>query len=170
MPTPTYDLIASNVLGSASASITFSSIPTTGYRDFVLVANVLTESDGYLYARINNDTGTNYSYIEAWGQTTQVYSSTSSANKIPGIDGGNPFTSATNRALVIYNFMDANVTSKHKTVLTRVNQPSVLVGMSSSRWANTSAITSITVFPLNSFLTSINFSSGSSFYLYGIAS
>ena len=57
----TYTPIATQTLGSAAASVTFSSIPQ-GYTDLVLVDNVKSASgagDSELDVRFNGDSGSN---------------------------------------------------------------------------------------------------------------
>jgi hypothetical protein len=163
MPTPTYDLVASATLGTAASSVTISSIPGT-YRDLVLVADVLgVTSEVSVALEFNGDTGSNYTYLRMLGN-----GSTAAAG-----NGTNPYTSTgadvastTVRGNAIFHIMDYSVTDKHKTTLIRTNYPSSLVVAGASRWANTSAITSIKI------LTTVagNYAVGSSFHLYGIVS
>ena len=64
----TYEPIATSTLGSAAASITFSSIPST-YTDlrFTLLINTTTTNSEGIRLQYNNDTGTNYSYLYVSG-------------------------------------------------------------------------------------------------------
>lgn len=161
MPTPTYDLIASNVLSSSASSVTFSSIPAT-YRDLVLVIQNSTSSGSYLFYRINGDTGSNYPAVYMTGNGSSSSSSTNNfsyADLSFGI--GTP-----EGATVISNFMDYSVTDKHKTILSRTSKASAGVAAGVHRWANTSAINTILITQLGFG----DFASGSSFYLYGIVS
>ena len=61
------------------------------------------------------------------------------------------------------SFMDYSATDKHKTVLIRANHPGETVACA-GRWANTAAITSITINTASTFVI------GSVFSLYGIVS
>jgi hypothetical protein len=61
--------------------------------------------------------------------------------------------------------MDYSATDKHKTVLTRNNITDNNVTAIASRWANTAAITSVTVLSPSSTITS-----GSTISLYAIVS
>jgi hypothetical protein len=58
----TYEAIATQTLGSAAASVTFSSIPGT-YTDLVIVCTPLRVTAGAeeLVFQFNSDTGSNYS-------------------------------------------------------------------------------------------------------------
>jgi hypothetical protein len=65
----TYTLISSQVLGSNTASITFSSIPGT-YTDLTLRVSARSDDAGqmdYLVTRFNSDSATNYSNTSLYG-------------------------------------------------------------------------------------------------------
>jgi hypothetical protein len=165
MPTPTYDLIASNVLGSTSTSVTFSSLDTigAGYRDLVLVCQ--TSSDSVqMNLRFNSDSGSNYNRVIAAGDGSAT-GSTTSTNSSALILGGDAQNQPSNPLLTIVSVFDFQTTDKHKSVLVRANQSATGVTMTAGRWASTAAITSLTI------LSGTNpFKVGSSFYLYGIVS
>ena len=61
--TATYEKIATTPLGSAAATVTFSSIPAT-YTDLVLICNPISTatSGAYMNMTYNSDTASNYSY------------------------------------------------------------------------------------------------------------
>lgn len=164
MPTPTYDLIASNVLSSSASSVTFSSIPAT-YRDLVLVCEYTSDSgENFIGIRLNSDSDANYSQVLAEGSGSAASSSSSTGN---GNFNGlvNLRASTTNRALHIFQIMDYSATDKHKTMLLRANSPASRVNMAAGRWANTAAVNTVTV------IAELNqIASGSTFYLYGIVS
>jgi hypothetical protein len=61
--------------------------------------------------------------------------------------------------------MDSSATDKHKTILQRSNRAGANVQAQAHRWANTSAVTSITALVPGG-----SFASSSKFYLYGIVS
>lgn len=155
MPTPTYDLIASNVLGSSASSVTFSAIPAT-YRDLIVVINAIAPG-GAILARYNSDTGSNYNFVRMFADGSSAYSNayTNQNSNDIGIGGANGNVS-------ILQIMDYSATDKHKSSLSRSNDPSY-VWAHAHRWANTSAITAVQIY-------GSTFSTGSSFYLYGIVS
>jgi hypothetical protein len=66
---------------------------------------------------------------------------------------------------LIAHFMDTSATDKHKTVLTRFNDAGNEVAAAAFRWADTNAVTSITIGQ-----DSGSFNIGSTFALYGIVS
>jgi hypothetical protein len=159
MPTPTYDLIASNVLGSSASSVTFSSIPAT-YRDLVVVVKADGANQNALI-RLNSDTtGSNYSPVSMYGTGSSAFSSTIGQNTIT-YD-----VAADTNYLAIINIMDYSATDKHKTMLNRANNPTgsaPAVGASAIRWANTSAVNTVTIL-----ISAGSWAVGSSFYLYGL--
>ena len=163
MPTPTYDLIASNVLGSATASVTFSSIPAT-YRDLVLVATATSSSNDVPFIRFNSDSSSIYSGLTMNGDGGTAYSSTqSSPFSYAGFWNSQITTDAT---LAKIQIMDYSATDKHKTFISRLDQ--AIFGRTAAyahRFGTTTAISSLTFSMLSG-----TFSAGSSFYLYGIVS
>jgi hypothetical protein len=161
MPTPTYDLIASTVLGSDTATVTFSSIPAT-YRDLILVFDGATTFDGtgILQLVLNSDTGDNYKYVEMSGSGSSADSGAGSNNQ-----ANIGSTSNTSRNLSVVQIMDYSATDKHKTILIRSDNSALNTRAKAIRWVSTSAINTI-VAQTNA----TSFVSGSSFYLYGIVS
>jgi hypothetical protein len=156
MPTPTYFPLANITLGSSASSVTFSSIPAS-YRDLIIVHNgALTNTDNIVW-RANGDTGANYSIVQALSVSSGT-SSNSGVGRTSGLAG----SSYTQQSVNITQWLDYSATDKQKTSLGRANSTSGEVGMSSSRWANTAAITSLTLLGA--------FASGNTFALYGIAS
>ena len=159
MPTSTYDLIASNVLGSSAASVTFSSI-SASYRDLVLVVQARPSGSNTNFSlRFNSDSGANYSWITAeWNDVSGVVSLDS--NGSTELAAGR----CQNNSLSIINILDYSA-SKNKAVLIRNNNPSFVVQALSGRWASNSAVNSIEIFPFAN-----SFAANSTFYLYGVVS
>lgn len=164
MATPTYDLISSQVLSTSASSVTFSSI-SQDYRDLVLVCEASHTKTGYNNMRLilNSDTGSNYNLVSMGGDGSSAFSTSASNQAFMDITGTNLNTSQV--GLFTCQFMDYSATDKHKTVLTKHDSAERGTNRFANRWASTSAITSIQV----SFETD-QIASGSTFYLYGIAS
>ena len=116
--------------------------------------------DEYTRAYLNGDTGTsNYSFVQMFGSNAG-YSTT----------GSYAFFGQVIQAefcLNIMQIMDYSATDKHKTALVRANLSTKQVSAAALRWANTSAITSIQVTHGTG---GSNYTAGSTFALYGIAS
>lgn len=165
MPTPTYDLISSQVLSSDASSVTFSSLPTTTYRDLVLVASQKQGASGTTQPQIRfNGDGSSSGYFSVLLETngSSTYSNTYNGfNQI--LFAYNLGTiNTTNSNTLIINFMDYRATDKHKLVLARNSNPSAGQELVAGRWANTSAITSFELIA--------SAAAGSTFHLYGIVS
>ena len=158
MPTPTYDLIASNVLTSSASSVTFSSLPSTGYRDLVFVMQLGTSTGTDILYQFNSDTtASNYPSVLMQGDGTSTFSGSVSNNRLLDVSTSNEF-------IVVYNLFDYAVTDKHKPYLYRTGRASAKVQAMSGRWANTSAITQVVFTPVSG-----TFNTGCTFHLYGIA-
>lgn len=160
MPTPTYTALATVTLASSAASVTFSSIPAT-YRDLVLVGSVkhTTSNGGYIAYRLNGDTGTNYTMVYMLGNGSSAASAAVSSDAFGRFGNGGTSDFQT----TVFNLFDYSATDKHKTALSRTNIVSLYTLAYATRWANTSAVTSIQLFP-----DSGNFATGTTFNLYGV--
>jgi hypothetical protein len=163
MPTPTYTPLATVTLGSAAASITFSSIPAT-YRDLIIVTDTLNSSGSEnLKLRFNSDTSSSYNIVALRGN-----GSTASSTTLGGVYAyvdTQAYGNATNRHSHIIQVMDYSATDKQKTFLSRANNASLAVDAIAGQWINTSAITTVRFFYEIG-----NITAGSTFNLYGIAS
>lgn len=153
------ELIAQQILSSATASVSFSSVPQT-FRDLFLV--IVAQSDtGSTTTAINmslnsDTTNSNYQYVLMQGNGSTAVGSTSADRGIGAVpDDG---------MTIIYLHLLEYRTSKHKTYLSRSNNPNMWTRAMTHRWINTSAVTSITLTPFAG-----NFRTNSTFTLYGIA-
>tara|TARA_R110002153_G_scaffold239048_2_gene393499 strand:+ start:625 stop:1137 length:513 start_codon:yes stop_codon:yes gene_type:complete len=168
----TYTLIDSVTLTSSASSVTFSSISATGKGDLVLVINakVSNNSYGFPLVRFNSDSGSNYSYVGAYAESANTYSEAQTNSGIAAWDpiNGNPIMPPL--ATIVHQIMDFSATDKHKAVITRSNNSSVGTGMFASRWANTSAISSMVIEPTNGTTAGSSFDSGGTFFLYQLVS
>lgn len=157
----TYEAIATQTLGSAAASVTFSSIPST-YTDLVLVTIFGVTTGDDLYLQFNGDTGTNYSttWVGGNGSTATSGRKTSDNGIQPRTPANQPTTVTT-----IYNtnIMNYANTTTYKTAIARYNYASGFTEADVGLWRNTTAITSLT-FKCNA----TTFVTGSTFSLYGI--
>jgi len=161
----TYEPIATTTLGSNQATITFSSIPST-YTDLVVVSNFGTTTASYPYIRFNGDTGSNYSVTTLGGNGSSASSARESGgNKIwLSYDFELPTTLTSNLIVNIQNYSNSTT---NKTVLSRVNNAANGTGAIVGLWRNTAAITSFTL-NMMKLGTGYDFTSGSTFTLYGI--
>jgi len=157
----TYEPIATTTLGSAQASITFSSIPQT-YTDLVLVINAISNGNDAMIYQLNGDTnGANYKQVTSGGSGdgTSGFSFRQDLNTFGGVF-------STYRNCYILNFPRYTSTATYHQMIGHGGVPRDTVRAYASTWFNTAAITSITV---ASFSTpSYTLSSGSIATLYGI--
>ena len=161
----TYESIATTTLGSATATVTFSSI-SGSYTDLVLVCNIaqVASNNSFRY-RINGDTGSNYSYTSLLGDGTSATSPRDNDQTSGLVYATGSTTIVTN---YIVQFMNYSNATTYKTVLGLGNRASGEVSADVSLWRNTAAITSISLAMGGTFPTN-NFTTGSTFTLYGIA-
>jgi len=157
----TYEPIATTTLGSAAASITFTSI-SGSYTDLVLVSMPLSPASDNLTMQFNSDTGTNYSSTILWGNGSSAGSTRQTNTATPymsyyALTNATPSTS-------IFHIMNYANTTTYKTTLVRVGNASGGTDTEVTLWRSTSAITSIVVKQFGG----NNLSSGSTFTLYGI--
>lgn len=160
----TYTPIASQTLTSPTAGVTFSSIPST-YTDLVLVVSAgssFSSGSPSCEIQFNSDTSTNYSYTQLVGNGS-VASTARGSNQTRGAIGNIPTTAGQFGTIVAHIQNYANNTT-NKSFLARSSDARNFVIARINLWRSTSAITSIYVFDG----TASNFTTGSTFALYGI--
>jgi hypothetical protein len=153
----TYTPIATTTLGSAAASYTFSSIPST-YTDLIVAINPNTASVDNMNIRFNSDTGTNYSNTFLFGDGSSALS-TRGTNRTT-IAG----TASGGWEIVRWNIMNYANTTTYKTVLNRMDDASTYTATNVGLWRSTAAINSVTIVAGTG-----NLPSGLMATLYGIA-
>lgn len=164
--------ISENILGSAAASVTFSSIPAT-YRSLQLHVTgrgdtAATFVSGFL--RFNGDSGANYDFeqmignaavasaAEALAQTSLSVAEFSAASAPSGQAGSIVVNIPFYRQTVFWK----NALTSHQLNVSNASG-GVYAKMLAGRWRNTAAINSILIG-----LSAGNFITGSSFVLYGL--
>jgi len=159
--TSTYEKIATTTLGSAAATVTFSSITGT-YTDFRLIYNSVNPSNqDTILITFNGDTGNNYSSTILGGNGTAAGSERRSTQ--PYIMVTNNYVNLTN-GNGLFDFMNYSNTTTFKTVLMRTGNAANSTVASVGLWQSTSAITSLSMAIGGSY----TFGTGSTFTLYGI--
>lgn len=170
----TYKLISSNTLTSSAASVTFSSIPST-YTDLVLRISARTDeavADSSFSIRFNNDSSSNYSYTRIRSTGSVVSSARlSNTTSLQGFSGAVGSTATSNTFSNSEIYIPSYTVSQNKPVsifdVLENNSSSAYMFLVAGLWRNTNAINQITCYGIPG---PSNFVSGSSFYLYGIAS
>jgi hypothetical protein len=155
--TATYEPLATTTLGSAAASVTFSSI-SGSYTDLILIASIKA-STGTPTANItvNNDTGSNYSRMGLYGDGSTAGSfrdSNETSCRFATIN-------ATNFTPVKIQIQNYSNTTTYKSPLYSggLDYPAVVIFL----WRSTSAINRV-----DFGISSGNYAAGSTFTLYGI--
>jgi hypothetical protein len=159
--TATYTPIASATVGTAVATVTFTSIPQT-YTDLVLVINAgLTSGAADASLQFNSDTGNNYSRVVLYGNGTSAFGArNASVDSIITIQ----FGALSDGPLTTTHIMNYSNTTTYKSLLQRGGYASSITALTAGLWRNTNAITRIDVGNRGG----TTYVAGSTFNLYGI--
>jgi hypothetical protein len=160
--TATYEKIATTTLGTAAATVTFSSI-SGSYTDIVLIiAGTNSASTDDVALQFNGDTSTNYSRTFVEGTGSAVASGRNTSLNAAAL-GGYVASSANFNSII--NIMNYSNTTTFKTQVSRGNDPTGNLYMTVGLWRNTAAITSILV---KWYSSAGQYGVGTTFTLYGI--
>jgi len=170
---PAYESIQTIPVTTTTPSITFSAIPATYTHLQVrgLLRNTRTsDRSGSPAMRFNGDTGANYFYHRMYGDGAAAGADAgTSQSQMYGIGMATDLNTSGIFGVAIWDILDYANTNKNKTIRVLCGMDNNRttdvgsVGLTSGAWNNTSAITSITIFP------NVNdWSVGSTFALYGI--
>jgi hypothetical protein len=168
----TYTLLETITVGAAGASsVTFNSIPQTGYTDLVIHASMRDDStgsnaNGNATIVFNGDTA-NGTYRELFGTGSAAGSGTDTKVKVNyQTASGSGSTASTFGSAQIYipNYRNANFKSVSTEGVAESNTAGMFMTMGASLWSSTAAITSIKINPGNG-----NFVQYSTFSLYGVS-
>jgi hypothetical protein len=166
----TYEPINTTTLSSSATDFTFSAIPST-YTDLILVTSVFgsrAANVDSLAIRFNGDTASNYSYTYLIGESSAGTISSRASNQTNIWVGNFTSNSVTQPSVIIVQIQNYSNTATNKTILSRQNAIAggtySIAGANVGLWRSTSAINSVTIRSE----TGSNFSSGSTFTLYGI--
>jgi len=168
--TSSYESIASATGTGSSGTITFSSIPAT-YAHLQIRINARSTETGVLsisaFSRANGDTASNYTRhaIEGDGGSVGVTGLANQTSLMLLRVSGDDATANVMGTGVI-DILDYSSTSKFKTfrsIAGTDNNGSGIIKLHSGLWRDTSAINTLTIF-----LSSNNWTTSSTFALYGI--
>ena len=145
----TYEPIAKATLGSEAATIEFTSIPAI-YTDLILVLNGKTSTAGtgtsQICARINSDTGSNYSSTDVGGDGSSVGSGRDTNQTfILNIAWPNSGSTTISPGIAILQFQSYSNTNVNKTVLTSIAAAGQII-RAVSLWRSTAAISALTLY------------------------
>jgi hypothetical protein len=161
----TFELISAQALGSAAASVTFSSIPST-FTDLQILMSARTDAAsavGYVTVAFNGSTS-NFSIRGLGGNGTSPASWTTPSNFV-GEVVGNSSTAVTfsNLSMYIPNYAGSTNKSFSADSVGEQNATLAQSAFTAGLWSITTAISSITFTP-----NAGNFLGLSTFYLYGV--
>ena len=164
----TYTLISSvTVGGGGAASMAFTSIPAT-YTDLVIKISGRTDNSGYADGMdlTFNSNASSYSYRYLQGDGSSASVGNGSA-KVFGRTNASTSTASTfgNTEVYIPNYAGSNSKSFSTDSVVENNATSGDDWLASNLWANSAAITSISITPQ----VGSNFNQYSTAYLYGIS-
>jgi hypothetical protein len=167
-----YVLLETINLTSNASSVTFDNIPQTGYTDLKVVVSARTSSNsGVPWSPIRvifNGSYSNWQFTSLYG-IGNAASTGGSATENELAFANSSFNTAngfSNSEFYIQNYTSSNHKLVSSNSTTENNAASTLVALTTSLWANTSAVTSMT---LPALATDGSFVAGSTFSLYGIA-
>ena len=152
----TYEKIATNTLGSAASSVTFSSI-SSSYTDIVVVIDGISSAGGEFRFQFNGSSS-GYSFTQLYGDGTSAGSSRGTSRTTGRIG-----STRTTQNTIIGQIMNYSNSTTYKTVVSRDGTASAITQAFVNLWQNTAAITSIVFTPETG-----TFSTGMVFTLYGI--
>lgn len=165
MSTNTYVALATQTLGSAVSSVTFSSIPQ-GYTDLRLVMQARTDTGNnvdYAVVKLNNDATALYSRTEVYGDGASAGSGRAS-NFLIGIASSAQGGNTDIKTMSTMDFMNYSNSTTYKSVLYRETSAAQISLAGVGLYRSTSAISTITLTPYYG-----TWQSGSTFTIYGIA-
>mgnify|MGYP006287777975 CR=1 FL=1 len=177
-PVGSYDSLATVTLSTSTTSLTISGIPQAGYQHLQLRGIARTDRSGFsvdgIIVQFNNDTGSNYSQHQIYGEGSNLAANGSTSTNLQSVAGASGSSAIANSfGVFIMDVLNYTSTDKYKTLRfiggheNNTDTPDTDYGwanFASILWMNTSSITSITFKPR----VGTNFQRYSQFNLYGI--
>jgi hypothetical protein len=162
-----YELIATEILGSAQSSVTFSSLGdySSIYKHLQIraVTKQTTTGGQNLRIQLNGDSGSNYAWHYLLGNGSSV-SSSGGASANFAFAGNLPHANQTSQfGAIVLDLLDPFSTTKNKTLRALNAESSTNIWLASGLYMSTSSTTSITLFSGSG-----NLTAGSRFSLYGV--
>jgi len=163
-----FESIATTTLGSAQSSVTFNSFSGYTHLQLRAIMQSSVSGSGYkdLFIRLNSDTGSNYARHGLYGNGSSAVAYATASIARMEVALTIPETTNNGFGVVVIDLLDYANTNKYKTMRAlggTDNNGAGYVGLFSSLWQNTNAVTSIELLP-----SSGNFNTYSQFALYGI--
>jgi hypothetical protein len=169
-----YELIETQILGSTTATVTFSSLGTYSsiYKHlqfrYTSRTNRAGDTNDRVYLAFNGDTGANVFTHTLFGDGTSVGSNFGfgGGNELMLLENASPGNTATASAFGagVVDILDSYSTTKNKTIRAFYGKATASnrIALNSGFWNNTAALTQVRFSAIGSFV------AGSRFSLYGI--
>jgi len=164
----TYTPIATQTLGSAASTFTFSSIPQT-YTDLLVVSNANTTngSDSEIHYVINSDSGNHYSKTFMYGNGSSVITFRDST--LSGGENGGLAVAGSYFATASFHFMNYSNTTTYKIMLLQSAAGTNSAAIGAYLWRGSTGSSTEAITRLDFTVAGGgNFNTGTSFTLYGI--
>jgi hypothetical protein len=156
-------LIETKTLGTAAASIVFTSIPQT-FTDLIVLVSARRSTTGAI-AVISFNSGGTYTKRNLLGNGSSAFSATGSGDEVAATPSGATANTFGNSSIYIPNYSGLTIKSYSVDSVNETSGTSADAIIAAGLWSETSAITSITITPKAS---DGNFVAGSIVSLYGI--
>ena len=163
----TYTLLETITVGAAGASsVTFNSIPQTGYTDLVIKMSGRSSAANNSISMAFNGSSASFTsrYLNGSGSATSSGSRTDFYQSAVIDESGYTANTFGNTEIYIPNFTSANNKSFSIDGVTETNATLAYMTLIAGLWSNTAAITSIGISPGSG-----NFAQYSTFSLYGVS-
>jgi hypothetical protein len=154
---PTFDLISSTTSSGSASTVTLGSIPST-YTDLELHCNLIPSTTLNYYVRVNGSSATTYRMMLTGSVGTSDYQSGQTAWIMPSATG----TGNVCLRITLDNYSN---TAAEKSGTYQLNRNATTIEYGALMRVNTEAISSVSITTSTG-----NFTDGSTFHLYGIAS
>jgi hypothetical protein len=164
---PNYILLERIELNASAASVTFASIPQTGYTDLKVVVSARTTTNGFRDLRLSlNGSTSSFTNRYVEGNGTAASSGSAAVRYLGTLPGTNTTASTfTNSEIYFPNYTSSNFKSYSVDATGENNATTNYSSLIAGLWSSTAAITSIELAPEPT----NNFDANSTFSLYGLA-
>ena len=160
--TNSYESIQTIATTGNVTSISFSSIPST-YKHLQIRLSYRDTAQDNSSMRFNGDTGNNYAWHEVFGGAVPAVAGAGAASSVSFMKVAYTDVNPGVAVIDILDYANSNKNKVMRSLCGTDNNGSGYVLLRSGLWMNTSAITSVTIFPNSGAITA-----NATFALYGI--
>ena len=161
-PYGAYDSLATINTSGNVTSITFTGIPA-GYKHLQIRLSYRDTAQDNSNMRFNGDTGSNYAWHEVFAGAVPVVTGAGAASSVSFMKVAYTDVNPGVAVIDILDYANVNKNKVMRSLCGTDNNGSGYVLLRSGLWTNTSAITSVTIYPNSGAITA-----NSTFALYGV--